>query len=77
MDGYESEANHVWKIDADCLSVDVDVTKMDTEKDYDYLSINEKQFSGDDPFKVKYEYILFCGRKRFIFNMYRMVFNNF
>ena len=59
MDKYKSDANHVWNIDADCSSVDVDVTKMDTEQDYDYLSINKKQFSGDDPFKVKCEDFLF------------------
>ena len=52
---YESDANHVWNIDADCSSVDVDVTKMDTEEDYDYLIINKNQFSGDDPFKVRFE----------------------
>ena len=58
MNKYASNADHVWNIDADCSSVDVDVTKMATEKDYDYLSINKNQYSGDDPFKVKYEVVL-------------------
>ena len=73
MGPYEGDANHVWNIDADCLSVDVDVTKMNTEEDYDYLTINEKKFSGHDPFKVKCEDILFWGWKRLIFNMYFLI----
>ena len=59
MNKYKSDANHVWNIDADCSSVDVDVTKMNTEEDYDYLSINKNKYSGDDPFKVKCEDFLF------------------
>ena len=59
MNKYKSDANHVWNIDADCSSVDVDVTKMDTEKDYDFLLINENKFSGDDPFKVNCDNVLF------------------
>ena len=55
MDKYKSDANHVWNIDADCSSVDVDVPKMDTEYDYDFLTINKNKFSGIDPFKVKFE----------------------
>ena len=74
MDKYESSANHVWNVDADCSSVDVDVTKMDTEYEYDYLIINDKFFTGTDPFKVKCEDILFLGWKRFIFNMYLIIF---
>ena len=74
LDRYESNANHVWNIDADCSSVDVDVTKMDTEPEYDYLFIHENKFSGADPFKVKSEDILFLGWKRFIFNMYLITF---
>ena len=56
---YASDANHAWKIDSDCSSVDVDVKKMSTEKGYDHLIINEDKFSGYDPFEVKCEDILF------------------
>ena len=69
MDKYKSDANHVWNIDADCSSVDVDVTKMDTEEDYDYLTINNDKFSGDDPFKVKCDNVFVSGWIRFIFNV--------
>ena len=74
MDKYESSANHVLNVDADCSSVDVDVTKIDTEENYDYLMINDNIFTGTDPFKVKCEDILFLGWKRFIFNMYLIIF---
>ena len=55
MNKYKSHANHVWNIDADCSYVDVDVTKMDTEPGYDFLTIDKNRYSGEYPFEVKFE----------------------
>jgi len=52
LNKYKDGANHAWNIDSDCSSVDVDVTKMHTEENYDYLFINNDKFSGEDPFKL-------------------------
>merc|ERR1711957_746712 len=46
--GYMNNADHEWEVESDCDQVRIYDTYFDTEPVWDYLTIGDKRYSGND-----------------------------